>query len=69
METVHARMEASHEDLQAEIKELKERQCHYEWAIFSLMTHGVDGGKDDVAPRSGGCCGLSSYGGLDEGGG
>ena len=31
-------IEASHEDLQAEIKELRERQCHDKWTICGLMT-------------------------------
>ena len=36
------RIEVSHENLQAEIKELRERQYHDKWTIYGLVTH-MDG--------------------------
>jgi len=36
------RIEVSHEDLRAEIRELRERQCHDEWTIGGLIAR-MDG--------------------------
>jgi len=35
---VENRLEADYTNLCAEVKELKERQCHDEWTICGLMT-------------------------------